>query len=108
MPDGVVMFTSVILRHLVTSEPLTPSSGEVSPQSEAVMKQAEHCPGRAPVSAWWWARPAVLGCLAWAAPSPVPDGHYCGEREQWASSYSGSLLASRYRAGASRPRGEGH
>lgn len=52
MPDRVVMFTSLILRRLVASEPLPPSglsSGEVSPQSEA-----EHCPGRAPVSAWWW------------------------------------------------------
>lgn len=111
MPDGIVMFTSVILRHLVASEPLPPrrlSSEEVSPQSEAVMKQGEPCPGRAPVLAWWWACPAVLGYLAWAAPSPVPDGHHGGEREQWASSYGGSLLASSYRAGASRPRGVGH
>lgn len=106
MPDRVVMFTSLILRHLVASEPLPPSglsTGEVSPQSET-----EHCPGRAPVSAWWWACPAVLGYLAWVAPSPVADGHHCGEREQWASSYGGSLLASSYRAGASRPSGVGH
>lgn len=72
------------------------------------MKQGEHCSGRVPVSASWWACPAVLGYLAWAAPSPVPDGHYYGERVQWASSYSGSLLASSYRAGASRLRGVGH